>query len=189
MPLLGVALVFYFTPIPQGYDIAQISKILFLLLFFNTAVLPGASFFIMYKTKLITSVELNKREERFIPFLITLFFYGITYGFLRNAMLPDAVFIALAGSILVVFSVMFASLFYKISIHMAGIGGIVGLAIATFWVYGTFNVYALSALFIAAGLTGWARLKLNAHTPFQVYTGFIAGFLIMFGTRALGLYF
>jgi membrane-associated phospholipid phosphatase len=32
---------------------------------------------------------------------------------------------------------------------------------------------------LVCGLVGFARLKLKAHTPAQVYAGFFAGFLLM----------
>jgi membrane-associated phospholipid phosphatase len=33
---------------------------------------------------------------------------------------------------------------------------------------------------LIAGFVGFARLKLNAHSPSQVYTGFLLGFLVEF---------
>jgi membrane-associated phospholipid phosphatase len=38
------------------------------------------------------------------------------------------------------------------------------------------KLFVIMAILIA-GLTGSARIKLNAHTPAQVYTGFAAGLL------------
>jgi hypothetical protein len=32
-----------------------------------------------------------------------------------------------------------------------------------------------------AGLTGFARLKLNTHTETEVYSGFVLGFVVMAG--------
>jgi membrane-associated phospholipid phosphatase len=33
----------------------------------------------------------------------------------------------------------------------------------------------LMVLFVVAGLVGYARLRLNAHNPLQVYAGFLVG--------------
>jgi membrane-associated phospholipid phosphatase len=38
------------------------------------------------------------------------------------------------------------------------------------------------ALVILSGFVGYARLRLNAHTPLQVYVGFLLGTLILTGT-------
>jgi membrane-associated phospholipid phosphatase len=39
----------------------------------------------------------------------------------------------------------------------------------------------LIIIIFVSGLVATARLKLNAHTPAQVYTGFLAGFIIELG--------
>jgi membrane-associated phospholipid phosphatase len=38
--------------------------------------------------------------------------------------------------------------------------------------------FILITVLIFSGLVAYARLKLNAHTPSQVYTGFLLGFLV-----------
>lgn len=189
MPLFGVILVFLNYPLPHGFNTVEIGKILFLLLFFNTIILPSIAFYTMYKTKLITNMELHKREERFLPFLATLFFYGITYGFLRKSFLPEIVFVALSGTLLVLVTVIIISLSFKISIHLSGIGGILGLLIGSYFASGGFNPWLTAAIVLACGLTAWSRLYLEAHKPSEVYVGFCCGFLLMFGISALGIYF
>jgi len=117
MPLFGVILVFRLNPFLADANNFQLAKLLMLLLLFNTVLLPGISIFLLYKTKLISSLELESRNERFLPFLITLFFYGITYWFLKEAVLPDLVYVAITGSILALIGALLISLFFKISIH------------------------------------------------------------------------
>ena len=40
---------------------------------------------------------------------------------------------------------------------------------------------ALIAIILLSGIVAYARLKLNAHTPSQVYSGFVLGFFIELG--------
>jgi membrane-associated phospholipid phosphatase len=40
----------------------------------------------------------------------------------------------------------------------------------------------LVASLLLSGLVGVARLQLNAHTPAQVYSGFLFGFTVVFLT-------
>jgi membrane-associated phospholipid phosphatase len=63
---------------------------------------------------------------------------------------------------------------------MIGIGGLIGalLAISFFMQMPVFT--ALSVCLIVAGCVGFARLQLNAHTPNQVYAGFVFGCLVQF---------
>ena len=69
----------------------------------------------------------------------------------------------------------------KISIHMVAMGGIFGTfaGLANGFHYDLWLILFILAL--ASGLTGFARLKLNAHTEAQVYTGFAVGVFVMMG--------
>lgn len=71
--------------------------------------------------------------------------------------------------------------FEKISIHMLAMGGIFGTfaGLAIGFHYDLWLILFLLAL--ASGLTGFARLKLKAHTEAQVYSGFGLGVLVMLG--------
>jgi membrane-associated phospholipid phosphatase len=60
---------------------------------------------------------------------------------------------------------------------MLGIGGIIGFVMIMSFEYQlNFNAL-LASLFLIAGLIGVARLSLNAHSPREVYVGFLVGVL------------
>jgi membrane-associated phospholipid phosphatase len=65
--------------------------------------------------------------------------------------------------------------FWKISVHMLGQGGVFGSLLALKYVHMA-DVSVIAMLTIAmAALTGYSRVKLEAHTHGQVYAGFILG--------------
>jgi len=65
----------------------------------------------------------------------------------------------------------------KTSLHMLGIGGIIGFVMVISYEYQlNFNAL-LAGLFILAGLIGLSRLALNAHRPKEVYIGFMLGII------------
>ena len=71
------------------------------------------------------------------------------------------------------------SRYWKISLHMLGIGGVVGVLFSLNIWFG--NLSNLLIIFIlTSGLLGYARLKEKAHNATQVYLGFLIGFLIEF---------
>jgi membrane-associated phospholipid phosphatase len=72
------------------------------------------------------------------------------------------------------------SYFWKISIHLIGIGGVTGMISALSVKYGIDLLNLQILLLMISGLTASARLYLGEHNPKQVYTGFIFGFLIVF---------
>jgi len=64
---------------------------------------------------------------------------------------------------------------FKISAHMAGIGGVTGL-LTGIGIRMNIDMTFLIIIAIAiAGLIGFARLKQNAHKPPEVYLGFLTG--------------
>ena len=67
---------------------------------------------------------------------------------------------------------------WMISSHLIGIGGILGLVIMLSVTEQVDVTLYLVASILVFGLIAYARLKLHAHTPLQVYTGFFLGFLI-----------
>ena len=71
---------------------------------------------------------------------------------------------------------------FKTSLHTLGIGGIIGFVIVMSYEYQlNFNLL-IAGLFILSGLIAFSRLKLNAHTPKEIYFGFIIGFLTQIGS-------
>jgi hypothetical protein len=60
------------------------------------------------------------------------------------------------------------SSFWKISLHMAGVGG---FATALAFVFGSPALWA----FLSLPLVGWARLRRRKHTPAQLAAGALAG--------------
>ena len=86
-------------------------------------------------------------------------------------------FLAATITVFLVFLI-YLLLKWKVSAHMAGIGGVIGAIIAFSLKLSTNMILALILFVIAAGILGYARIKLKAHTPGQVYTGFFIGLSI-----------
>ena len=72
---------------------------------------------------------------------------------------------------------LFFALRIKSSLHMIGIGGIIGFVMIMSFEYQLNFNSLLASLFLVAGLIGVARLSLNAHKPGEVYIGFLVGVL------------
>ncbi|MEP2026487.1 MAG: phosphatase PAP2 family protein [Reichenbachiella sp.] len=78
------------------------------------------------------------------------------------------------------------TLWFKVSMHAAGVSGVVGF----FLVFGikfpnSMALYPLLTFLILAGLVMSARLQLNAHSPKEVLAGLCIGFTVCFGTLYL----
>jgi hypothetical protein len=61
---------------------AEADYFVFLLLGINI-VAPAASILIMIKFKMVSSIDLHDRKERWAPYLLVIFYYILSYGLLR----------------------------------------------------------------------------------------------------------
>jgi membrane-associated phospholipid phosphatase len=170
---------------PSLYELPDELKTQLLLLFiiFGT-VAPGISFILMYRRRLITTIEMDNRNERIIPLFIILCYCLILFLMLYfkapNDILPRYVYaLPLTG---VIISVLFIAinLRTKISLHAAGTGILTGYFCAFSAQQLQVNYSLILIAFLVSGVVLSARLSLNKHTPIQVYLGWSLGFLVAF---------
>ena len=83
------------------------------------------------------------------------------------------------GAMLILLISAIISNFWKISLHMLGIGGVLGAFLAIHTLFGG-NIFLIITLLFCAGLVGFARVNENAHSLKQAYLGFIIGTCIEF---------
>jgi hypothetical protein len=140
-----------------------------------TCLLPALNIFILYRFKIIRSVFLEDSNERAFPFLITsIFYFGM--AFLIWDFNISIIFrsLAVAGGICIVITA-FINRFWKISAHLVGIGGQIGALLFISFLLKHNFLYYVSFFMLVAGILGYARIKIGAHNPAQVYYGFLLG--------------
>jgi hypothetical protein len=85
------------------------------------------------------------------------------------------------GACLAILLTLLINFRWKISMHMIGVGGLMGL----FYAFGRYfhfpSLPILIALSFVSGLIAAARLYRGAHSPAQIYLGFGMGFMLEFG--------
>lgn len=145
------------------------------MVFGNTALLPAILIWMMVRRNLISSFEMPLRRERRYPYLIFAIFYASTYFLLKNLGLPPLYYLFIAGGLASILAATMINLYWKISIHMIGIGALTGGFIALSYKSLMNEPWLLLLLIFLSGLTGFARLQSNAHTPAQIYAGYLTG--------------
>ena len=118
---------------------------------------------------------MKTKEERKIPYFAAVIFYFTEFYLLKKADMPQLLLAVMAGVTLLAVIVLLINLFWKISAHMAGIGGLIGILLVISFSRQINLQLILIVLFFIAGLIGFSRLKLSAHNPAQVYLGFLIG--------------
>jgi membrane-associated phospholipid phosphatase len=148
--------------------------------FFMMVVAPLLMILLLIKIKVVTSLEINERRERSLPMFIVGLSYYLSYTVFKSIHLPDLFNLLLLGSTMLVIIAMLITFFWKISLHLLSLGGILGFFLAIGFRYNINFLIVIIPLVFIAGLVGYARLKLEAHTPSQVYLGFTIGAFVMF---------
>ena len=175
MPIYGTLLVFY-SNLDSFFVMPMVLKLFILLMIsISTILMPVSGSLIMLKNGYIKSLMLSEREERRLPLLLTSIFYLLNFYLLNKLALTPSLKIFLLGSCIGIVLTMLISFFWKISTHMIGIGGLVGLLIGLSLRMES-NLYQLIIIgLLISGIISFARLKLNTHTAAQVYLGFLLG--------------
>ena len=193
MPFLATCILFN-TGNYLSYTVSEgLQRFLYVIIFLCTYLLPATIAWMMRQRGWIKSMEMEDRRERHIPFLMTFTCYlGGVY--LLNQLPVSRLFgLTLTGASLAILLGFLINLRWKISIHMIGIGGVMGLFSGFGRYFHLSSSTALVGLAVLAGIIGSARLQARAHTSAQVYMGFLtgflaeAGFISLIASRLMGL--
>lgn len=149
-----------------------------ILVFAFSFVLPIINIFILYKLKRIPSFILSNQNDRTYPYVLTaLFYFGLFYLLSDINIWPSIKFFIIGAGLAIALTAII-NLKYKISAHMVGLGGLLGVLIAVSNIIRfDMTVYYIVVILIA-GIVGSARLVLKEHQPSQIYSGFILGLLV-----------
>lgn len=144
---------------------------------------PAISVLLLRMSGQITTVMMDNRSERIVPSIMTNLFGISLLSILMWKMdlniFPGAryIFGLAAGSCSTVLMCTLITRKWKISLHAAGMGILVGFLISYFYNMEIFNLYYLLAAVIISGVVMSARLQLGAHDLKQLFAGFFVGTL------------
>ncbi len=162
----------------------EAKRFIVLIVFLSTFAMPLLSIGLMMlgsKFKL----NLDKGSDRIFPLLSTAAFYYMGYYFLGKIPIYPIYRIVLIASILTIALLLLISTKWKISAHMAGLGGLIGAFIALSVQMHLNASVILIGLILAAGITATSRMILHKHTPSQIYAGFMLGFVVNYSILAI----
>ena len=187
MPVYALILVMY---IPQDIDfstfkdslfmIDERAKKYFLTIFFAMSfVFPAVSIIIMKWTKVIDTIEMDHKRDRYLPYiLIAIYGIGLSYLLitLNKTVTISGHLLALSiGCTLISLINLIINTKIKVSAHATGVGILVGFLMVYFFNQPLGSI----ALIIIAILIGSAvissRIILNKHTDLELLVGFVNG--------------
>ncbi len=161
--------------------------IIYGIIFFNTLVLP----YLFYRHIERKNASKPKGEKKIIilSLVFNLYCYLLVAALLRYfglGIYMESFFWSI--TVITLFALVI-NFFWKISLHLLGIGGVVGFVLSYIFFFKVnillvFVISLLIAAFVAA-----SRLRLNAHSPAQVYSGFLVGVALTMATTFVNLLF
>ncbi len=167
---------------PKLLDVTGDRFKLLLIIFALTCIFPMITIAVLHNFKVIKDKRLISRKERLIPYITGTIYYGVAVFHVIYSHEPTWLVMFFAGGALACLISTIVNFWWKISAHMAGIGGLLALLwqidameleiISRPWMV----AYILIAI-ILSGLLGSARLLLKRHTLPQVIAGFLNGLI------------
>lgn len=175
MPFYAVMLVLNLNTYLSFSISLYVQKLVMTVVFITTVALPVVTAVFLMQQGIVQSLEMENPRERRLPFIATGIYFLLGYYLLLMMPLPRVLPNMVLGAALSIFMAWAINFKWKISIHMVGIGGVVGLLIGLSIKLGAGLWYPVMSMVIISGLLGWARLRLGVHTESQVYAGFFLG--------------
>ena len=145
-----------------------------------TILTPTITIFLFRKINGFARQELSERKKRYVPILLTIISYVFCLLMMRKLNIPwymtGIIFVSLVISIICIL----VNLKWKLSEHMAGMGGIIGGLVSLSALVSYNPVVWVCRFILIAGILGSARIVLGHHTLGEVLSGFVVGLVCSF---------
>jgi hypothetical protein len=151
------------------------------LVFLITAAFPVVVMLGMYRFGLVQTISMDRKEERLYPYMATAIFFFIAYYLIYQINLSPVYYYCLLGASILAVLTLLINIIWKISAHTISVGAVLGAFVGLQIVLHLDFIWYIAASIIIGGAVGYARLRIGSHTQTQVYSGYVLGFIVMYG--------
>jgi membrane-associated phospholipid phosphatase len=156
------------------------------LIFVTTYLIPLLILIVFKKLKLIKTFNAESIQERKIPVaMMIVLFYLLAKTITNTTGITDIGLLFYATSAALTITYICFSFQLKTSLHLLSLG----ISTSFFLILGCLHAHSFSTVVVLnillAGAVANARLYLKAHTPSEVYLGFLFGFIAPIGVYYL----
>ena len=170
--LFALFMLSYMSQLPFLYK----AFVLFMVYFF-TVLLPSLCIRFYQNFHGWTPIELGQRERRMIPYVISIVCYYLCLYIMHLMYIPTFMSHIVLAALCIQIVCAIINVFWKISTHTAGVGGVAGGLIAFCALYSFNPLWWLCLLLILAGIVGSSRMILRQHKLSEVVAGFFVGMI------------
>lgn len=148
------------------------------------SIVPLVVLLIMKAARRISDIDISNRRQRTLPMLLIFVCYILAAVYIRAIHAPAWLVLYFISGIVsvIVLGLITALVKWKISMHGAGAGNLIGIFVAMqkLGVAEHSMLGLITAAILVAGLVGSARIVLRKHTLTQVFAGITVSALITY---------
>ncbi|MEO7172892.1 hypothetical protein [Flavobacterium sp.] len=182
IPFYVVAFLVYYHPSYfSGFSYYTKVKLL-LTTALNTVFFPAFAILVMKGLGFVKSIFLRTQQDRIGPYLSSMIFYfwAARVFFKFQPELTPVLAIFMTGVFLTTAAALIANIFFKISMHAIGCGGMIGIFIIIMFSNTMLMTWPLCIALLITGLVCTSRLIVSDHTEKDIYLGLAVGLICQF---------
>lgn len=142
----------------------------------NLVFFPLLSVLLLKAVGFIDSIFLRTRKDRIIPYMACgIFFFWAYTVFNKQTIYPAILSSFVLGVFLAASAALMANIYFKISMHAIGVGGLIGICIVVFNTNTMLMTWPLAAALLLSGVVCTARFLVSDHTQKDIYVGLAVG--------------
>ncbi len=173
MPVVGFVALFSFTylsVLPIAYKLTVLA-----IVYVFTVLLPQTSILIYRKVQGWEAFRLRERSNRIVPYLLSILSYLSCLYLMVRLHLPRYMGGIIVAALMIQITCAVINLWWKISTHSAGAGGLIGALVAFSFLFYFNPIGWLCLCILISGLVNSSRMILRQHSLEQVLAGTVVG--------------
>ena len=161
----------------SGFSEAGKKRVL-LMVSLNAIAFPAITVLLLKGLGFIDSFFLRTQRDRIIPYIASMtFFFWAQYALREQPEIPRILVAFMFGVFISSAAALMANIYFKISMHAIGMGGLVGICFVIMQQNTMLMTWPLSAAILIGGLVCTSRFIVSDHTPKDIYSGLLIGFI------------
>ncbi len=150
---------------------------LLLIIVVFTIVVPRLTIYLFRKSGNFSRWQFDARTNRHVQYAISLVSYVACYLLLSKMDVFGFVACVVVAAIIALIICFIINMWWKISVHMVGVGGWIGFVGAFSFRFGFDPVAPTCAVIMIAGVLGSCQMFFRQHTLIQIIAGFFVGMI------------
>ncbi len=161
----------------SGYSGSGKSRVL-LMVTLNAIFFPLVAVLLLKALGFLESIVTPTQKDRILLYVSSMtFFFWAQYSLREQPEIPRILVAFMFGVFISSSAALIANIYFKISMHAIGMGGLVGIAFVIMQQNTMLMTWPLSTALLIAGLVCTSRLVISDHTQKEIYAGLLVGFI------------